>query len=607
MSIKFSALHRLPSIIAFVIGFAVAAPVGWAQVRTKQPDRGVYRPPVLTGADHPVEDQPSQPPSRPAKPIAKPIANPAPNTSRPTPPPPKRTGKPLRELVEVALTEAIPAKEAERLRRQPRREPEPQSRTEPEPQLKLVGHEEVTLMQPQPRRVIHQQAVVPRTASLRTAPLRAAPLREAALADAPATEEGVIWYQEYEGSQWYGGSGVVHQAACDGCPECTGCDAVGCDAVGCDSMGACSGNCVDRWSNARLRMQPDRWFGSMELLLMFRSGDRLPILVTTSTNTDPDIAGELGQADTQVVAGGDTVLKDLTLGGRFTVGTWLDSRQCRSLVLRGWFTGEETFGFNANQNTLPVIARPFLNVSDNQNAAQDTQLVAFPGLSNGSIAVNASSDVAGADVQVRQFWYGGLGATVELLYGYQFMRLNEDLSISSTSTSLSTQFAPVGTILSLVDTFDAENEFHGGQFGIATRYRERCWSFDSTLKIGFGSLRRRAQLTGNTFTSLGGANAVDPNGLLVRSTNAGTITDDTFGWVPELDVSLGWHRYPRFDVTVGYHIIAMTDSLQVSGTIDPNLAANLSTPPTGQQNPAAALRYSTFYIQGIHFGLKYVY
>ncbi len=361
------------------------------------------------------------------------------------------------------------------------------------------------------------------------------------------------------------------------------------------------------------RLNPDCWFGGVELMLMFRKGDRLPPLVTTSTNADPndpdaaDVAGELGQPSTQIVVGNDTFFKDMTAGGRFTLGTWLDNRQCRSLVLRGWFAGEETYGFQANQDSLPVIARPFFNVSDGQPPAQDALLIAFPERASGAINVAASSDVYGADLQVRQFWYCKYGATVDLLYGYQYMRMSEDLSIASTSTSLDDDFAPLGSVISVSDAFDVDNTFHGGQIGLATRYREGCWSFDAALKTGFGNLQRRARRNGSTLTSVDGVNAVDPDGLLVRSTNSGTVTDNTFGWVPELDLSLGWQQYPNFDITFGYHIIAMTEALQLSGAIDPNLAVNLSDRPTGQQRPSADLRYSTYYVQGIHFGLQYVY
>jgi hypothetical protein len=318
-------------------------------------------------------------------------------------------------------------------------------------------------------------------------------------------------------------------------------------------------------------------------------------------------------------------LKDLTAGGRFTLGTWLDCQQCRSLVMRGWFAGEERYRFFADQGQFPVLARPFLNVSDGQDPEQDTLLIAFPQVTvddpdnpggtitipaplDGSVSVVGDSNVFGGDLSVRQFLYGKCGGTIDMLYGYQYMRLNESLGIASTSISLvDSPSRPLGSVLSVADSFKTRNEFHGGQIGMASRYREKCWSFNALFKLGFGSLRRRAKFAGSTLTSIDGANAITPNGLLVRSTNSGATTDHTFAWVPELDLTVGWQQYPNFDVTFGYHIIAMTDALQVSGAIDPDLAVNLSEPPMGQQRPAAILRYNTFYVQGIHFGLQYVY
>ncbi len=388
-----------------------------------------------------------------------------------------------------------------------------------------------------------------------------------------------------------------HDANCDGCDSCDGYY----DSDGCDSMGSAG------WANSSLSFDPSRWFGSIEVLLMFRKGDRLPPLVTTGPDTNADTAGEIGQAGTEVLFGGQRVLQDLRAGGRLTLGTWIDQCCSRSLVMRGWFAGEETANFGSNQSINSVITRPFLNVSDNQAAAQDTQIIAFPNRATGSISVRASSEVYGADISARQEWFSRFGGTVDVLYGYQFMRMDESLSISSSSVSQDDDFAPVGSVLAIDDSFEAENEFHGGQFGFASRYREGCWSFHSLAKVGFGRLRRGATLSGQTFTSIDGNDAVDPNGLLVRSTNAGSTDDHTFGWVPELDFTFGWHQYPRFDLTFGYHVIAMTDAIQVGTLIDPDLAVNLSDPPTGQLSPTRRAEYGTFYVQGIHFGLQYVY
>ncbi len=544
------------------IASAVATPVS-AQVRTKKPDRGVYQSPSLDVestemeiADLVRERQPIEAPIRPR--IEAPSQVDRSESSAPDNPM-RESSSPIDSFdQEDEASAAVPAP----------------LRTVSQP-LKTVGHDAVILVQP------HRPGIVVETES-------------------PGGISGdVIWDE----------NNVIHDGTCDGCIDCDlgygetfGCDSMGCDAIGCDVA-----PWYRRWANTTLSRNPDRWFASAELMLMFRKGDHLPPLVTTSNdpNPDPDTAGELPGAP--ILAGGGKVLDDLRLGGRFTLGTWLDSRQCQSLVLRGWFAGEETYDFGTNQDQNAVIARPFFNVSDNQAAEQDTQLIAFPNRANGSVNVHASSDVHGADVAIRQFWYGRFGGAVEVLYGYQYMRLDEDLSISSSSTSLDGNFAPLGSVIAITDTFDAENEFHGGQLGLAFRYRERCWSFNGLVKAGFGSLSRRAIRNGSTFTSNAGANATDPNGLLVRSTNSGELNDSTFGWIPELDLSLGWQRFPRFDVTVGYHIVAMTDALQVSGMIDPELAVNLSVPPTGRQSPSATLQTETFYVQGIHFGLQYVY
>lgn len=389
-----------------------------------------------------------------------------------------------------------------------------------------------------------------------------------------------------------------------------GVETLGCDSLGCDAIGGCSnrncGRCLPS-PNGYVSFSPDRWFGSVELLLMYRRGDRPPALVTTGPTTDADTTGEIGQAGTQVLVGGQPIFKDATAGGRLTLGTWLDNQQNRSLIFRGWFAGEKTFGFVRDQDSLTVITRPFEDVSDNQAAAQDTLLVAFPDRATGSISVRGDSNVYGGDVSVRQFWYGIEGLSIDFLYGYQFMRLDENLAISSTSVSLDDDFAPLGSTIAISDSFDIENEFHGGQVGIASMYREGYWSFSALAKVAFGSLARTGDLQGQTRTSVDGITSVDSQGLLVRDINEGKRTDHTFGWVPEIDLSLGWRKFPNYEITVGYHVTAMSDALQVSGAIDPNLSVNLSDPPTGRQSPRASFDYRTFYVQGIHFGLQYVY
>lgn len=401
--------------------------------------------------------------------------------------------------------------------------------------------------------------------------------------------------------------------ACDGsCMSCdSGCDSMGRSFGGCGTGGCGQANCGD--CCVRLSMDPCQWFGAVELMLMWRVGDGLPELATTS-DTPPGGSGVLGAAGTRVLFGGERVIDELTAGGRFTIGTWLDNQQCRSLVFRGWGAEQDSYNFSTDETENPIIARPFFNVDPSLTTpVNGSQVIASPVLSReGSLNIDGSNDVFGADISLRQRWLGGLGGFVDVLYGYQYMRMDDNLRIASSTFDTST--GPTsGVLLNVLDRFEAENEFHGGQLGLAARYREGCWSFNGTIKAAAGSLRRTALRAGSQSRSSGGITVTEENGLLVRSTNAGTIEDSTFGWVPELDATIGWRWTRNLDLTFGYHAIGLTDALQVSGMIDPDLAVNASaipngaTQPLGQQRPSSRLSYDTFYIHGIHFGVQFVY
>ena len=553
-----------------------------AQVRVKRPDRGSYQPPVVQKW-YPVRKTPESAPESVVESRVERASYQVPA-----------------ELQDVQDAQV-------KLRTAPKRKTKP-AQTQPKPRTithKQTGHKQTAHKQTTHRQVGHKKTTHKKTGHNKTAHKRTANQNNVRQAGAEIIHGDVI-HDTFP----IDSDGVI-DGGCS-CPNCVGevaCDAGSCDSLSCDSIG-CDSKCRLSLPSKNAFISLDRcdWFGSVELLLMFRRGDRLPALVTTGPDGDVDTAGELNQIGTEIlVGGGESIFDDVTAGARFQLGTWLDSQQARSLVLRGWFAGEETFGFSQDQESLPVIARPFLNVSDGQAAEQDTQVIAFPGQASGQISISGDSNVYGGDLSIRQLLWGHSQFAVDVFYGYQFMRFDENLSINTNSVSLIDDFAPLGSVLSVSDSFDIENEFHGGQLGLSSFGRWGCWSFSSLAKVGFGSLRRSADLQGETITSNGGVTAVDPNGLLVRSSNSGRSSDSTFGWVPELDFTLGWRRFPHFDVTIGYHVIALSDALQVSGAIDEDLASNLAVPQTGQIAPSADFRFDTFYIQGIHFGLSYVY
>ena len=599
------------SLIAATLVTVALPSLAEGQVRGKAPDRGVYTPPRLDdggGTTQDIEPAVSQAqavsraPSRPTGryadhgPSEVKIAEMLRSSEAPVEKKPasrRRTrtsdvSNANRPLVGVALeihdaetSEPIPSGSVGETRTMTAR---------PAAALQRVSHDEVKLVPPSP------PADIPLS---RPSP----PVRQGhGLQPIPASPQSNAGLTRFDGGQpvqltaapIYG-----HDSTCDGCDAC---DSY-CDTYGCDSMGGCDSG---SWAKGSLCFNRDRWFGSVEYLMMWNRGDRLPPLVTTdiSDNPDPVTAGRLDSEDTRSLVGADKYMDRLASGARITLGTWLDEKECFAFVGRAWYGGRKDYRYSQNQDQTSILVRPFFDVEQGE---QSNLLVAFDvegnEIADGAVFVDADLESFGADLAIRQFLCCDLGVTLDFVYGYQFMRMTERLGIASTSTTLENE-----STLRIADSFSVSNDFHGGQIGLASSYRECCWSFNGLAKVGFGSLRRSATRRGVTVTEVPPDDVnIEPQGLLVRSTNDGKTTDNTFGWVPELDLTLGWHRFKGWDLTFGYHLIVLTDALQVSGAIDPGLAVNLSDPLTGDARPTRSLQYRTYYLQGLHFGLQHNY
>lgn len=376
---------------------------------------------------------------------------------------------------------------------------------------------------------------------------------------------------------------------CDGTSTCDGC-ASSCDTIGgCDSIGwggGCDG-CGGCWDCrvgclALPRLFNDCWFGSAEYILWTRRGQQFPVL-----------AAQLNAAGNAVVAplfgGNGRVGEDSESGGRFTIGRWLDSRRNQSIVGRFWALAEEDFGFSANQTSAVNIGIPFTQapatpnvysiITANQNAGE-------------FLNINYQSEVLGADVSLRQAWVKGLGGRIDFLYGYQFFRLNESLTIDGRSDEL------VG-IRNAADFFDVENEFHGGQLGIAMNYRENRWTFDGLFKVALGSLNRRVALDSTTDVL-----APPAGGYFIYPTNEGASSDSTFAVMPEINLQLGYAYSRNVNFTVGYSYLMVSDVIQVAGTIDTTVDTAIGQ-PTGR--PTRNFRANDYWMHGVNFGLTFNY
>lgn len=359
------------------------------------------------------------------------------------------------------------------------------------------------------------------------------------------------------------------------------------------------GDCPPRGEPLGCRSCVPRWAVTAEYLLWFRRGMTLPPLVTTSfEGTTLENAGVLGEATTTVLFGNQTVGDGSQSGGRLTVMRWMDDEDYFGFGGRAFILDTQNDTFAAATGTNPILARPYFDVSDGQAAQQNSLVISFPNVQTGQVNVNLSSDVLGGDFFVRRQIYSSCKSRVDLWLGYQYSRITSDLIIDSTSTEAS------GATLEVTDQFGARNEFHAVTLGFVANYDRPTWHCELLAKIGLGRMHQSVTMSGSNTIIDQGQRTPSPEGLLVRSTNTGTFAQDDFAVSPELGVSWTWHAHRLVDVTVGYSFIYWTSVLSAPGAIDPNLAVNLSDPPTGAQNPAVNFGDTSYWLHGVSVGLS---
>ncbi|MDX1945715.1 MAG: BBP7 family outer membrane beta-barrel protein [Pirellulaceae bacterium] len=358
---------------------------------------------------------------------------------------------------------------------------------------------------------------------------------------------------------------------------------------------------------------PSRLWVRAEYLLWWVQGFSTPALVTTSTSGTPAAqAGVLGVEGTSVLFGDERLAGGIRSGLRLTGGTWLNDCGTAGIQvgLLGLATDHENFYSDSSED--PILARPFYNVQRGLEG-QDAELIAYPGLLSGSIAVRSSTSMQGLDFLLRHQLASDCCWRVDGLAGLRYQRLHDQLTISDDRRVLSTLTnLPVGTTISETDQFDTVNQFYGAQVGVVAQ-RTYCQFFlEGTLKVALGNTHSRVKISGEstrtTPATAGPANVVNlPGGLLAQETNIGTYDYDKFSVIPELGVTAGYDITPCLRATVGYTFLFWSGVARPGEQIDTNL--NLTQLSTGGlvgiPRPQFRRSCEDVWAQGISFGIDY--
>jgi hypothetical protein len=392
----------------------------------------------------------------------------------------------------------------------------------------------------------------------------------------------------------------------------------------CPCNAAVAPTCNCNPCNAKGPCGPEgRVWTDAELLLWWTKGMEVPPLVTSSPSGTPrGLAGVVGVPTTRVLFGGNGVDDGMRPGFRVRAGAWLDD--CQDCGIEGsfFFLGTKSENRTFGPMDAPVIARPFVDVNPgvtNPLAAgivpfgsPNSELVVFPGVLTGTINVHTSTDLYGFDANAIKNILCCCNYRLDLLAGYRYLNLQDQVDIDEHLTVLSTDnpAIPAGTTFVVQDRFKSTNEFNGGQIGLAGEYRSGRWYFGGRNLVALGNTHSEVTISGDTVvTTPGGVPAVNAGGLLTQPTNIGTFTADKFAVVYEAQTILGYQVTDGLRAFVSYSYLYWSNVARAGDQID--LVVNSSQIPPGTLNGAARPSFvrndTNFWAQGISFGLELRY
>lgn len=359
-----------------------------------------------------------------------------------------------------------------------------------------------------------------------------------------------------------------------------------------------------------------RYYFGGEYLLWWTKADRAPPLVTTGTpysiagpRVDP-LTPPSGSLDTRILQDGR--LDHGTRGGfRLTAGYFLDDCTGKAIELSGFFLPQGSSRFSADQNQFPVLTRPFF---DTVLGRENVQIVAFPGLQNGRITVNAPSELWGLEANLicKACCGGDCGKEwrVNWLVGPRYLNLRESLTVTEDITFTNRNDPLFGSRLLVTDRFATSNQFYGAQVGAEGRWLIGRLTLDARARVAFGVTSQNLTVEG-TQTFLVGVNPDPrPGGLLALPSNIGSFSSTRFSVVPEIGGSVGYYVTDWLRLSVGYNFLYWSSVVRPGDQIDRNLNSNqipgfnvpivLSTDPP----PRRLFSPTDYWAHGLTFGAE---
>jgi hypothetical protein len=240
------------------------------------------------------------------------------------------------------------------------------------------------------------------------------------------------------------------------------------------------------------------------------------------------------------------------------------------IVIQGgvWLDTNQTHGVDAS----------YLDLNDSYTQ-RDPRIIHTPIGQFHAASATVDSEYATADVNYRHPLYDADNLRVDGVIGYRFARL--------------TDTARVGTIVANAnfgairyhDRGDAQNDFNGGQLGLAGSYHMGPWTLNATGKIALGGVHSEASFHGASAAAI----LADAPGTIP------SLSVNQFAVLPSVSLMLSRQIWGRSRIYVGYEFQYLSRTVRATDTFD---ALATGVPLKGDTG---------FWAQGVTLGWEWRY
>ena len=376
---------------------------------------------------------------------------------------------------------------------------------------------------------------------------------------------------------------------------------------------------VPTYSDLNTQQCAPRYHGWIvpEYLLWFAKPGPLTVPIVTTGSATGTNPGVLGQSDTKVLFGGSDIKFPAANGFRATFGKWIDPDNKLGVEASGFILENATVNFarGSDGTGTPVLAIPVFNTATGNQGAF---YVSYPSTATigsstgstqtGSVFANFASQLYGGELNGMYNLLRTRGFDIDFLGGFRYLNLQESFNLSANFLYNLDNYA-------VNESFQASNQFFGGQVGLRMSYQRGSIFSSVTLKGALGTNLESTNVHGSTNINPlppGITSNPSPGGFFAQTSNIGRQTHLTpYSAVPQLTAKIGWEATNNIRFFAGYDFLYWFNVIRPGPQIDRNVNETQSVvvnyPQSTQGPPSRMFQTSNYFAQGITLGVEFRY